>query len=171
MKQLAVFFTMIILMAFSLSAQEMSDVNTFSSPGVGFGFSGAESEAAYLDFSRIQMHQSVSMSMGNSAFGSESYLTYHNQLFMPLGSRMSFYGNLYWQLQAYVSNPALERLNSPAGEIYFDANLNYRLGENSSISLGIARYPASYYLPYGSGYYPFTQSSAFSQSMWGGFLR
>lgn len=171
MKSLVAYFTVIILMAFSLSAQEMGDVNSFSSPGIGFGFSGAESEAAYLDYSRLQMHQSVSMSMGNSAFGSESYLTYRNQFYLPLSSKMSFYGNLYWQLQAYASNPALQRLNSPAGEIYFDANLNYRLGENSTISLGVARYPANYYSPYGTGYYPFMQSPSFSQSMWGGFLR
>ena len=162
---------MLCLVAFApLSAQLIDDISEFTQKGVGFDMTSAHSSAAFLDWSKIQMHHSVSVSMGGSAMGSQSYLTYHNELYMPLSSRLTFYGNLYWQLQAYASNPALDRLNSPAGDLYFDANLVYKISDNSSISIGIARYPgynnyfntdpmSSYYdpfvfNPYRRGLYP-----------------
>ncbi len=148
--------SLIALLGISLlSAQFSGEVPEFKREGVGYDFSNAREQAAFLDWSRIEMQHGVSMSMGSSALGSESYLTYHNQFYMPLSSRLSFYGNLYWQLQAYASNPALERINSPAGDIYFDANLVYELGENSSLSIGVARYPAfrDYRYPYMPGTY------------------
>ena len=144
MKRFKAFFIICLAGILPLSAQYVDEISEFTQNGVGFDMSNARSSAAFLDWSQIQMHHSVSMSVGASAFGSESYLTYHNELYMPLSSRLSFYGNLYWQLQAYASNPALERLNNPTGEIYFDANLVYKISENSSISFGIARYPAYY---------------------------
>ena len=144
MKRLTALLLLAMVALAPLSAQLVDEISEFTQKGVGFDMSNAHSSAAFLDWSKIQMNHSVSMSMGASAWGSESYVTYHNELYMPLSSRLSFYGNLYWQLQAYASNPALERLNSPAGDIYFDANLVYKLSENSSLSIGIARYPAYY---------------------------
>lgn len=152
MKRFTVLFMICVVAIAPLSAQLIDEISEFSQRGVGFDMSNAYSSAAFLDWSKIQMNHSLSMSMGASEWGSESYLTYHNEIYMPLGSRMAFYGNLYWQLQAYASNPALERLNSPAGDIYFDANLVYKISENSSISIGIARYPAMYGF-YNSPYY------------------
>ena len=151
-------FTFICLMAIApLAAQYIDEISEFTQQGVGFDMSNARSSAAFLDWSKVQMNHSVSMSMGSSAFGSESYLTYHNEFYMPLSSKLSFYGNLYWQLQAYASNPALERLNNPAGDIYFDANMVYKLSENSTLSIGIGRYPGYYsnmYMP-GSYFSPY----------------
>ena len=158
MKRFMVFLFVCLMVVMPLMAQYIDEISEFTRQGVGFDMSNARSSAAFLDWSKVQMNHSVSMSMGSSAFGSESYLTYHNELYMPLSSRLSFYGNLYWQLQAYASNPALERLNSPAGDIYFDANLVYHLSENSTISIGIARYPGYYYnmtMP-GSYFDPYT---------------
>lgn len=152
MKRLTALFLICAVVLSPLSAQLIDEISEFSRQGVGFDMSNAHSSAAFLDWSKIQMNHSVSMSMGASGWGSESYLTYHNEIYMPLGSRMAFYGNLYWQLQTYASNPALERLNAPAGDIYFDANLVYKISENSSISIGIARYPAMYGY-YNSPYY------------------
>ena len=155
MKRLTALLLLCMVALVPLSAQLIDEISEFSQKGVGFDMSNAHSSAAFLDWSKIQMHHSVSVSMGGSALGSESYLTYHNEFYMPLSSKLSFYGNLYWQLQAYASNPALERLNSPAGDLYFDANLVYKLSENSSISIGISRYPAvyGYYSPYLNNYY------------------
>lgn len=154
MKRLTALLLLLMVALAPLSAQLVDEISEFTQRGVGFDMSNAHSSAAFLDWSNIQMNHSVSMSMGASAWGSESYVTYHNEFYMPLSSRLSFYGNLYWQLQAYASNPALERLNSPAGDIYFDANLVYKLSENSSISIGFARYPATYgyYSPFYNNY-------------------
>lgn len=144
---------------FTLYAQYPADLSDFRSENLGYDMSGSQAQAAFLDWSRFEMRHSASMSVGSSMLGSSSYLTYHNQFYMPLSSRLSFYGNLYWQMQTYASNPALSRINSPAGDVYFDANLDYKLGENSSISLGISRYPMPYeafyygYSPYYSPYY------------------
>ncbi|MDZ7821278.1 MAG: hypothetical protein U5N26_05380 [Candidatus Marinimicrobia bacterium] len=88
--------SLIALLGISLlSAQFSGEVPEFKREGVGYDFSNAKEQAAFLDWSRIQMRHGVSMSMGSSALGSESYLTYHNQFYMPLSSRLSFYGNLY----------------------------------------------------------------------------
>jgi len=144
MKRFTAFLLICMAAVAPLCAQYADEISEFTQQGVGFDMSNARSSAAFLDWSKIQMNHSVSMSMGTSVFGSESYLTYHNEFYMPLSSRLSFYGNLYWQLQAYASNPALERLNNPAGDIYFDANLVYKLSENSTISIGVARYPSLY---------------------------
>ncbi len=140
------------LFLFPLSAQHIGEITGFTRHGVGYDLSNARSQAAFLDWSRLQMQHSVSMSVGGSSLGSDSYLTYRNTLYMPLSSRLSFYGNLYWQLQTHASSPVLARLESPAGDIYFDANLVYKLGENSSLSFGIARYPAFYQSMYYPGY-------------------
>lgn len=153
MKRISIIVLTAFLAVSALFAQFSGDVPEFTRQGVGYDVSNAEEQAAFLDWSRIQMHHSVSMSMGSSVLGAESYLTYRNQFYMPLSSRLSFYGNLYWQLQAYASNPALERLDSPAGDIYFDANLVYKLGENSSLRIGIARYPSYNAYPYMPGTY------------------
>ncbi|MFO7841209.1 MAG: hypothetical protein R6V48_03495 [Fidelibacterota bacterium] len=153
MKRICVVVLTAFITVSFLSAQYNGEIREFNRENVGYDFSNAEEQAAFLDWSRIRMHHGVSMSMGSSALGSESYLTYHNQFYMPLSSKLSFYGNLYWQLQAYASNPALERVESPAGDIYFDANLVYKLGENSSLRLGVARYPSNYYNPYFPGSY------------------
>jgi hypothetical protein len=166
MKRLTAFVLLCLVALSPLSAQLIDDVSEFTQQGVGFDMSNARSSAAFLDWSQLQMRHSVSVSMGSSVMGAESYLTYHNEFYMPLSSKLSFYGNLYWQLQAYASNPALERLNSPAGDLYFDANLVYKLSDNSSISIGIARYPYIYsdpiysifdpfaFNPYRRGFYP-----------------
>lgn len=156
MKRLTAFVLLCLVALSPLSAQLIDDVSEFTQQGVGFDMSNARSSAAFLDWSQLQMRHSVSVSMGSSVMGAESYLTYHNEFYMPLSSKLSFYGNLYWQLKAYASNPALERLNSPAGDLYFDANLVYKLSDNSSISIGIARYPYIYSDPvYSSMYDPF----------------
>ena len=154
MKRIFSFLLICVLGIIPLSAQYIGEISEFSDQGVGFDLSDARAQAAFLDWSKIQMNHSVSMSMGASAWGSESYLTYHNQFYMPLSSRLSFYGNFYWQLQAYASNPALERLNSPTGDIYFDAKMVYKLGENSSLSIGISRYPLLYGYNYSNRYMP-----------------
>ncbi len=158
MKRYLLFTITCLIAILPLRGQYLDEISGFTRQGVGYDLSDARAQAAFIDWSKIQMHHSVSMSMGASAWGSQSYLTYHNQFTVPLSSRLSFYGNLYWQLQAYASNPALQRINSPAGDLYFDANLVYKLGENSSLSLGIARYPSTYgygYLP-GSYYDPYS---------------
>ena len=152
MKVLKGLVLMSMILVASLSAQIINDVSEFTRTGVGYDMSDARSSAAFLDWSQFQMNHSVSMSVGASAVGSQSYLTYHNQFYMPLSSKLSFYGNLYWQLQAYASNPALARLNSPVGDIYFDANLVYKINDNTSFSIGFARYPAMY--GYGNAYDP-----------------
>jgi hypothetical protein len=145
---------LIIFLSFiPLSAQHAGEISEFTRQGVGYDLSNARSQAAFLDWSRLQMQHSVSMSVGSSAFGSDSYLTYHNALYMPLSSKLSFYGNLYWQMQTHASTPALSRIDSPAGDIYFDANLVYKLSEKSSLSVGIARYPAYYQNIYDPNYY------------------
>ncbi|MEA2076440.1 MAG: hypothetical protein U9O95_00290 [Candidatus Marinimicrobia bacterium] len=144
MKRLTVILFVCLVAIVPLSAQYVDKISEFTQQGVGFDMSNARSSAAFLDWSKVQMNHSVSMSMGTSVMGAESYLTYHNEFYMPLSSRLSFYGNLYWQLQAYASNPALQRLNNPAGEIYFDANFVYKLSDNSTLSLGFARYPSIY---------------------------
>lgn len=164
MKRFTVLFFLCMAAIAPLSAQFVDEISEFTRQGVGFDMSNARSSAAFLDWSQLQMHHSVSMSMGSSVMGAQSYLTYHNEVYMPLSSRLSFYGNLYWQLQTYASDPALERLNSPAGEIYFDANLVYKLSENSSIRIGIARYPSyygNYYMP-GQFDYPYTYDPFFN---------
>ncbi|MDD3966914.1 MAG: hypothetical protein PHP63_07705 [Candidatus Marinimicrobia bacterium] len=165
MKRSLILILTVSLGLMPLSGQHADRVSAFSRQGVGYDMSDAQSRAAFLDASKWQMRHSVSMSMGASALGNTSFLTYHNQFYMPLSSRLSFYGNMYWQLQTHASNPVLERINSPAGALYFDANLNYRLGENSAISLGISRYPLEYgyngyspiYSPHYSPYYRMMQ--------------
>lgn len=164
---LAILFICLMTVA-SLSAQYIDEISEFTQQGVGFDMSNARSQAAFLDWSKIQMNHSVSMSMGASAWGSESYLTYHNEFYMPLSSRLSFYGNLYWQLQAYASNPALERLNSPAGDVYFDANLVYHISENSTLSIGVSRYPGYYgnmYMP-GSYFNPYQSFNNYQRGLY-----
>lgn len=152
-----------------LSAQIIDDISKFTQQGVGYDMSDAHSSAAFLDWSQFQMHHSVSMSMGGSAMGSQSYLTYHNQFSMPLSSKLSFYGNLYWQLQAYASNPALARINSPAGDLYFDANVVYKISENSSISIGIARYPSMYGYSYLPGLFNYNDTFSSYNSLFNGY--
>lgn len=152
-----------------LSAQFMHDMSKFTQKGVGYDMSEARASAAFLDWSQFQMHHSVSMSMGGSVMGSQSYLTYHNQFFMPLSSKLSFYGNLYWQLQAYASNPALARINSPAGDMYFDANFVYKISENSSISIGVARYPSIYGYSHLPGSYNHYNSFSPFNSIYNGY--
>jgi hypothetical protein len=172
MKRYLIITLLCLVVMLPLSAQYFDDISEFTQEGVGFDMTHAKSSAAFLDWTQLQMHHSVSMSMGGSAFGSQSYLTYQNQFYMPLGSRLSFYGNLYYQLQTYASNPALARLNSPSGDIYFDANLVYKLSENSSISFGIARYPSMYgysYLP-GAYYEPYLAYDPMYNSISGGLV-
>ncbi len=162
MKVLKGLMLLSMILVASLSAQIIDDISEFTRTGVGYDMSDARSSAAFLDWSQFQMNHSVSMSVGASAVGSQSFLTYHNQFYMPLNSKLSFYGNLYWQLQAYASNPALQRLNAPVGDIYFDANLVYKINENTNLSIGVARYPATYgyynsYDPfYHGGYSPYS---------------
>ncbi|MFA6618691.1 MAG: hypothetical protein WCT23_06465 [Candidatus Neomarinimicrobiota bacterium] len=152
-----------------LSAQLIDDMSEFTQKGVGYDMSEARASAAFLDWSKVQMHHSVSMSMGASGMGSQSYLTYHNQFSMPLSSKLSFYGNLYWQLQAYASNPALARINSPAGDLYFDANLVYKISENTSISLAVGRYPSLYGYSHLPGSYNYYNSFSPFNSMYNGY--
>jgi hypothetical protein len=155
MKRILSIMFLCLMVFLPLSAQYFSEIPEFDQEGVGYDMSNARSQAAFLDWSKFQMNHSVSMTMGGSSIGSQSYLTYHNQFYMPLNPRLSFYGNLYWQLQTSASNPVLQRLNSPAGDIYFDANLVYKISENSTISLGIARYPSLF----GNSYFPGSQYS------------
>ncbi len=144
-----------------LFGQIAGKLPTFSREGLGYDLSASQSSAAFLDWSRWQMQHSVSMSMGSSSLGSASYLTYQNRFYMPLSSRLSFYGNMYWQMQTHASNPVLQRIGSPLGAVYFDANLQYQLAENSTISLGISYLPSDYgyygYSPYYSPYYRMMQ--------------
>src|SRR6056297_34886 len=113
MKNLMFIPLIILLSVVSLYGQQVENASEFKTPGVGYDMSGAEEQAAFLNWSRVRMDHSVSMSMGGSALGSQSYLTYRYQIYMPLTSNLSFYGNLYWELQTSASSPALERLNSP----------------------------------------------------------
>ncbi|MCF7832751.1 MAG: hypothetical protein K9N05_04140 [Candidatus Marinimicrobia bacterium] len=163
MKRMKAILFICLMAIIPLAAQYVDEISEFTQQGVGFDMSDARSSAAFLDWSKVHMNHSVSMSMGSSFLGSESYLTYHNEFYMPLSSRLSFYGNLYWQLQAYASNPALERLNSPVGDIYFDANLVYHISENSTLSIGIARYPGYYSNMYMPGSY-FSPYNSFNNS-------
>ena len=168
MKRFIAILFIYIMAVMPLKAQYVDEISEFTQQGVGFDMSNARSSAAFLDWSKVQMNHSVSMSMGSSAFGSESYLTYHNEFYMPLSSKLSFYGNLYWQLQAYASNPALKRLNNPAGDIYFDANFIYRLSENSTFSIGIARYPDYYnnmYMP-GTYFSPYESFNSYRRGLY-----
>lgn len=172
MKRFLVLISFCIMCSIPLSAQSFDDISEFSPQGVGYDMSNARSAAAFLDWSKFQMHHSVSMSMGSSSVGAQSYLTYQNQFFMPINSKLSFYGNLYWQLQTYASNPALERLNAPVGDIYFDANLVYKISENSTLSLGFAKYPSMNgysYLP-GMSYNPYSAYDPFFTSFNGGMI-
>jgi hypothetical protein len=157
MKRYMIVLVAALIAVFPLWGQYADQLSAFNKERLGYEMSGSQSRAAFLDWSRLEMRHSVSMSVGGSAMGSSSFLTYHNQLFMPLSSKLSFYGNLYWQMQTHASHPALSRINSPAGAVYFDASLNYELGENSSISLGVSRYPADYnpYWGYSSYYSPY----------------
>lgn len=161
MKRILIVIVSTSLALLPLFGQFADRIPEFSRQELGYDLSGSQSSAAFLDWSKWQMRHSVSMSMGASALGNASYLTYHNQFYMPLSSRLSFYGNMFWQLQTHASNPVLQRINSPAGSVYFDANLQYRLGENSAIGLGISRYPLEYgyygYSPYYSPYYRMLQ--------------
>lgn len=161
MKRLIFVILAATLANFPLHAQYAGELSDFRSENLGYDMSGSKAQANFLDWSRFEMRHSVSMNVGSSMLGSSSYLTYRNQFYMPLSSKLSFYGNLYWQMQTHASNPALSRINSPAGDIYFDANLNYKLGENSSISLGVSRYPMTYealYYGYSPVYSPYYHS-------------
>ena len=56
-------FTFICLMAIApLAAQYIDEISEFTQQGVGFDMSNARSSAAFLDWSKVQMNHSVSMS-------------------------------------------------------------------------------------------------------------
>ena len=72
MKRFIAILFIYIMAVMPLKAQYVDEISEFTQQGVGFDMSNARSSAAFLDWSKIQMNHSVSMSMGSSAFGSRS---------------------------------------------------------------------------------------------------
>ncbi len=108
---------------------------------IGLRLRDSRETATFLDFSKLQMRHSVSMSVGSSALGSESVLAYHNQFMFPVNANLTFYGNLILMQQAYASNPVMERLGNDIGNVYYDANMEYKISDKTRLSIGISNLP------------------------------
>jgi hypothetical protein len=108
---------------------------------IGLRLRDSRETATFLDFSKLQMRHSVSMSVGSSRLGSESVLAYHNQFMFPVNANLTFYGNLVLMQQAYASNPVMERLGSGINNIYYDANMEYKFSDKTRLTFGISNIP------------------------------
>ncbi|MDK2976313.1 MAG: hypothetical protein PWP06_788 [Candidatus Marinimicrobia bacterium] len=125
---------------------------------IGLQLRDSRETASFLDLRKLQMRHSFSMSVGSSAFGSQSIMAYQNQFMFPVNAKLSFYGNLILMQQAYASNPVMERLGEGMNSIYYDANMEYKFSDKTRLVLGISNLP-TYSYPWTAN--PYTSNRMF----------
>ncbi len=132
-------------MALPLQAQFASRQAGFDSRDIGMSIHHSGDMAGFL--SRLQMQHSVSMSVGSSSRGSQSALSYQNNFFLPISNRIrlagsvsivqpTFSGGLYARLPGQFSQTS----------IYYDTQVQFDLGENTKLNIGLSNIPR-YYVP------------------------
>ncbi|HDR05390.1 MAG TPA: hypothetical protein ENN84_09130 [Candidatus Marinimicrobia bacterium] len=144
-------FSIIYLLTVSalLLAQFPVGQSGFSSRDIGVKINSSRDVASL--FSRLQMTHSVGAAMSSSSFGSIGVMSYQNNFFLPVSEKMSLKGTLYLMQPAFASNPMIQNNIGSDPSIYYDTELNYKLGEKTNISIGISNFPY-YQSPYYQGY-------------------
>ncbi len=140
-----------ILILFSsvvLYGQFNDDNSEFSTSDLGLKINNNNDMASFLNISNLQMQHSISMSMGSSSLGNESYVSYHNRFFIPFSDKLNLSGDVILRQQAFSSNPMMQALGNQNNGIYFNTNLEYKISKDSKISIGISNIPRYNYNPY-----------------------
>lgn len=162
MKRTFLSFALILFLGFSIIQAEplIFEKPSFPENGnIGLRLRDSRETATFLDLTKLQMRHSFSMSVGSSVMGSESVMAYHNQFMFPVNANLTFYGNLILMQQAYASNPAMERLGNGFNNIYYDANMEYKISDKTRLVLGISNIP-TYSYPWTSN--PYTTNRMFN---------
>jgi hypothetical protein len=118
--------------------------NSFSSRDIGVKINNSRDMAGLLN--RLQMSHSFGVSMSSSAFGSAGVMSYQNNFFLPVSEKLNLKGTLYLMQPAFASNPLIQNSLGSSPSVYYDTELNYKVGEKSNISIGISNLP--YYPAY-----------------------
>ncbi len=141
-------FTILSFFIFAgvLMGQFPAPKSAFSSRDIGVKINNSRDMAGLLN--RVQMSHSFGVSMSSSSFGSMGMMSYQNNFFLPVSEKMNLQGTLYLMQPAFASNPLIQNSIGSSPSIYYDTELNYKLGEKSNISIGISNLPyyqSSYY--------------------------
>ncbi|MEA3499716.1 MAG: hypothetical protein U9R41_01665 [Candidatus Marinimicrobia bacterium] len=139
---------LVIFSSIALYGQFNDDNSEFSTGDLGLKINNNNDMASFLNISNLQMQHSISMSMGNSSLGSESYVSYHNRFFIPFSDKLNLSGDVILRQQAFSSNPMMQALGEQNNGIYFNTNLEYQLSEDSKISIGFSNIPRYNYNHY-----------------------
>jgi len=141
----------IVMLSLSVQAQFMPEESIFDSRSIGLNLNSSSDVAGLM--SRLQMQHSVSMSVGSSAFGSQSLMAYQNSFYLPLSGRLRFFGTLSVVQPTFSSGLYSQMPFSNDVQMYYDTHLEYRLGDNTMINIGLSNQPRTYYNPYRSNIY------------------
>ena len=144
-----IILVLIIFSSIALYGQFNDDNSGFSTSDLGIKINNNNDMASFLNISNLRMQHSISMSMGSSSLGNESYVSYHNRFFLPFSDKLNLSGDVILRQQAFSSNPMMQAFGNQNNGIYFNTNLEYKISENSKISIGMSNIPRyNYYNPY-----------------------
>ena len=144
-----IIFILIVFMSMSLFAQFNEDNFGFVTRDLGVKINNNSDMVSFLNINKLQMNHSISMSMGNSSLGSESYVSYHNRFYFPFSEKLNISGDVIFRQQAFFSNPMMQAIGNQNNGVYFNTNLQYKISKNSTISIGMSNIPRyNYYNPY-----------------------
>lgn len=142
------FFALFSLLFFStvVFAQFPAPSDGFSSRNIGVKINNSRDMAGLLN--RLQMSHTFGVSMSSTAFGSAGVMSYQNNFYLPVSEKLNLKGTLYLLQPAFASNPLFQNSLGSSPSVYYDTELNYKVGEKSNISIGVSNlpyYPAFHY--------------------------
>lgn len=135
-------------MSISVFGQFADNDDSFLYRNLGVQINNNNDMASFLNINNLKMQHSISMSMGGSSLGNESFVSYHNKFYFPLSEKINISGDVILRQQAFSSNPLMQSIGNQNNGIYFDTKLQYKISENSIISIGMSNIPRyNYYNP------------------------
>ena len=124
----------------------------FTGRDIGINLNHSSDLAGIL--SRLQMQHSVSMTAGSSDLGSQSSMAYQNNFFLPLSQKIRFSGSVSLVQPTFSGGIYSQIPNSNQTQVYYDTRLEFDLGKNTKLNIGLSNKPTyyNYYSPYGAFY-------------------
>lgn len=141
-KLFTLIMTVLITSGWAFGQYNTSVNSGFSTQDVGFKLNNSTELAGFL--SKLQMHHSFGVSMASSQNGSVGMMSYQNEFYLPLSERLHIKGDVFVVQPAFASNPLLQNTMGQNPSVYYDTELQYKLGENTHISLGLSNLPTFY---------------------------
>ena len=152
MKRVSVkIIAILIVVAAYVNAQFMPEESIFDSRSIGLNLNSSRDVAGLM--SHLQMQHSISMSVGSSAFGSQSLMAYQNNFYLPLSRKLRLFGTLSVVQPTFSSGLYTQMPFANQPQVYYDTRLEYRVGDNATINIGLSNQPRYYYNPYRANIY------------------